>query len=207
MKTYTAVLHLKRKEPLKVYELGGRVCTCILANGATFPEPDPPIADVSALVTTLDRAIKFKDGSKQRNQTIIDQTNLLYEQLKLEINYVNKVAHGDKAIIILSGFDCNDEPAQHGIPGKALIKRVEDGNIACSAKIFVEALEDADRYKVELNSTLADPTGWKTVLDYGALNRIEIRDLIRGQEIFIRVSGGNTRGWGINSEPAAFIPR
>jgi hypothetical protein len=30
--------------------------------------------------------------------------------IKSEMNYVNKVADGDKSIILLSGFDCNEEP-------------------------------------------------------------------------------------------------
>jgi hypothetical protein len=88
-----------------------------------------------------------------------------------------------------------------------LIKRIEDGTVSCSAKIYVAALADADRYKVEITTTPADPASWKTVLDYGVLNKMEIRDLIRGQEIFIRVSGGNSLGWGIPSEQTAFIPR
>ena len=82
---------------------------------------------------------------------------------------------------------------------------MEDGNVACSAKIFVDSLDEADRYKVEISTTSAEPSSWKTVLDFGALNKMEIRNLTRGQEFFIRVTGGNTHGWGIASESVAFI--
>jgi len=34
-----------------------------------------------------------------------------------------------------------------------------------------------------------------------------MRDQIRGLTIYIRISGGNTLGWGPPSEPAAFMPR
>jgi len=207
MKTNTAVLHLKARDPQKVYNLGGRVYTSILAAKSTFTTPDPTMEELGVEVTKLDAAIKAKDGSKLKNQAIVDQTDVVFGMLKSEIIYVNKVANGDMAIILLSGFDCNNEPMEHGIPGKALIKRIEDGSVPCSAKIFLDALTDADRYKVEITITPDDAESWKTVIDFGGLNRLEIRDLTTAQKIYIRVSGGNTHGWGVPSEPMVFIPR
>jgi hypothetical protein len=205
MRKFKAVLHLKSKEPLKVYQLGGRVLTSLSANPKLFPTTDPPIEVLTAGLTKLDSLIKLKDGSKQINQTIDDQTELVYELLQDYIIYVNKIAKGDKTVIVLSGFDCNEEPVSREIPGKALIKRVEDGSTACSAKIYAEALEYADRYKVEIATSIDGP--WTTMLDFLSLNKLEIRDLARGQTIYIRISGGNNYGWGIPSEPVVFIPR
>ena len=207
MKKPTAVLHLKSKSATDVYQLGGQVGTNMGANSTIFPDPDPTLTVFNAEVTKLDLLMKSKDGSKQKNQAIQDQTDEVYDMLKSEMIYVNKVADGDRSIILLSGFDCSEEPVTHDIPGKALIKRVEDGSVACSAKVFVVALFGADRYKIEITTTPDDPASWKTVLDYGALNRMEIRNLVRGQEIHIRVTGGNTHGWGIPSEVVSFIPR
>jgi len=205
MRKFKAVLHLKSKEPLKVYQLGGRVLTNMSMKPDIFTTPDPTLVVLTTALTKLDSLIKSKDGSKQINQTIDDQTELVYELLKDYIIYVNKIAKGDKTVIVLSGFDCNEEPVSRDIPGKALIKRVEDGSTACSAKIYAEALEYADRYKVEVATSIDGP--WTTMLDFGSLNKLEIRDLIRGQTIYIRISGGNNYGWGIPSEPVVFIPR
>ncbi|HEY5508137.1 MAG TPA: fibronectin type III domain-containing protein [Paludibacter sp.] len=205
MKAFTAVLHLKSKEPLKVYQLGGRVLTSLGTSPDLFTTPDPTLVVLTTELAKLDSLIKSKDGSKQINQAIDDQTELVYALLKDFIIYVNKIAKGDKTVIVLSGFDCNDEPVSRDIPGKALIKRVEDGSTACSAKIYAEALEYADRYKVEIATSIDGP--WTTMLDFGSLNKLEIRDLIRGQTIYIRISGGNNYGWGIPSEPVVFIPR
>jgi hypothetical protein len=207
MKTNIAVLHLKTKEPQNVYNLSGKVNTCMVAAKSTFPDPDPTMEAFGAEITKLDTNIKAKDGSKVKAQAVIDQVAVVYGMLKSLIIYVNKVANGDMAIILLSGFDCNNDKMEHGIPGKALIKRIEDGSVACSAKIFLDALADADRYKVEISTTPDDPESWKTVIDFGGLNRLEIRDLTAAQKIYIRVSGGNTHGWGMPSEPMVFIPR
>jgi hypothetical protein len=207
MKTNMAVLHLKNKDPQKVYNLAGKVSTNMVTNKLVFPNPDPTMEAFGVEITKLDACIKAKDGSKQKNQALADQAEVVHGMLKSEIIYVNKVAGGDKAIILLSGFDCNEDSTVKDIPGKVLIKRIEDGSVSCSAKIYIEALADADRYKVETATALTEVTDWKTVLDFGALNKLEIRNLIRGREIYIRVTGGNTHGWGMPSEPVVFIPR
>jgi len=207
MKTNTAVLHLKSRDPQKVYNLAGKVYTSMFANQRIFHDTDPTIEVFGAEVTKLDTAIKAKDGSKVKTQLVIDQTDVVYGMLKSMILSVNKIAAGDTAIILLSGFDCNNEPTQHDIPAKAVIKRIEDGSMACSAKIYMDALPDADRYKVETTTTPDDAASWETQIDFGGLKKLEIRDLVAAQKIYIRVSGGNTHGWGAPSEPMAFIPR
>ena len=207
MKTSTAVLHLKSKHPQKVYNLAGKVNSNMVANSQIFTSPDPTMEDFGAEVTKLDTALKEKDGSKVKNQAIIDQVEVVYAMLKLLLIYVNKVANGDVSVILLSGFDCNSEPVTHDIPGKAVIKRIEDGSVVCSAKIFMDAMADADRYKVETTFTPEIADSWKTVIDFGGVRRLELRDLAAGQKIYIRVSGGSTFGWGTPSEPVAFIPR
>jgi len=206
-KTFAAVLHIKTKEPQKVYQLAGKVYTNMIANQSTFNNPDPSLSELSTQNGKLDAALKAKDGSKQKNQAIEDQTGVVFSCLKNLASYVTKVAKGDKATILLSGFDCDNEHESHDIPGKVVIKRVEDGSIACSAKIYIEAIDDADRYKVEITSTPTDASSWKTVLDPVSSVKLEITGLTRGQEISIRVTGGNRRGWGTPSEPASFIPR
>ena len=207
MKTNTAVLHLKNKDPQNVYNLGGKVNTSMVAAKSIFTTPDPTMEAFGAEVTKLDTAIKAKDGSKIKAQAVIDQTDVVYIMLKSLLIYVNKVANGDIAIILQSGFDCNNEPVKHDIPDKAVIRRLEDGSVPCSIKIFMEALADADRYKVETTTTPDDEESWVTVIDYGGLKKLEIRDVVALQKISVRVSGGNTHGWGVPSEPMAFIPR
>ncbi len=207
MKTNSAVLHLKTREPQKVYNLGGRVYTSMFAAKAIFTAPKPTLEAFGAEITKLDAAIKAKDGSKIKAQAVIDQTDVVYTMLKSLLIYVNQTAEGDIAIILQSGFDCNNEPVQHDVPAKALIKRIEDGSTTCSAKIYMDSLTDADRYKVETTTTPDDAESWETALDFGSLNRLEIKDLVAGQKIYFRVYGGNTHGWGLASEPVAFIPR
>jgi hypothetical protein len=207
MKKNTAVLHLKGIDPQKTYNLGGRVNTNMVAAKLIFTDPNPTMEAFGTELTKLDTTIKAKDGSKVKAQAVIDQAAVVYGMLKLLVFYVNVVADGDMAIILQSGFDCNNEPVQHDVPAKAVIKRLEDGSVPCSIKIFMDALADADRYKVETTTTPDDEESWETVIDYGGLKKLEIRDVVALQKISVRVSGGNTHGWGVASEPMAFIPR
>jgi hypothetical protein len=180
-KVYSAVLHLKNKDAQKIYLLGGKVLNCLRENQATYPEPDPSLVLMETELIKLDLAIKAKDGTKQKNQVIADQAAVVY--------------------------DSNNEPITKDIPGKVYIRRIEDGSTVCSAKIYVEKLENADRYKVETTTSIEDPESWKTVLDPASLFNIEISGLPRGKDVYIRVTGGNSHGWGIPSDYIVFIPR
>ena len=205
MKSFTAVLHCKVRDTQKLRQLAGRVHSCLSDNPDLFIDPEPDPAKLLAELNKLEAGINAKDGSKQKYQAIKDQTVVLCALLKEYIVYVNNIAKGDKAIILLSGFDCNDEPAIREIPTRALIKRIEDGSTPCSFKIYAEWLKGADRYKVEIATDIAGP--WTTVMDYASLRKLEVRDQTRGLLIYIRLSGGNTLGWGPLSEPVAFMPR
>lgn len=130
---------------------------------------------------------------------------MVYALLKEFIIYVNKIAKGDKAIILLSGFDCSNEPESTEVPERALIKRIVDGSTPCSAKIYAETLAGADRWKVEIATDIKGP--WKTYSDCLTRNNLEIENLDYGITIYIRISGGNIRGWGTASEPMSFLPR
>ena len=200
-------MHIKGKEANKVNQLCEKVATGISENPTIFTNPDPPLEVMNREKDKLVTLISQKDGSKLKNQLIADQVVVVYGILKQEQAYVNKVADGDRSIILLSGFDSNDEPVQRDIPGKAVIKRIEDGRMACSAKIYAEKCDEADHYKVEITTTPNDPNSWRTVLDPASLHNLEISNLVRGQEIFIRITGGNNRGWGTPSEFVSFIPR
>ncbi|HNW51798.1 MAG TPA: fibronectin type III domain-containing protein [Prolixibacteraceae bacterium] len=202
-----SALHVKAKEFTKVNQLAGKVSTGITENPTIFVTPDPSMETLNSENTKLLNLIHAKDGSKQKNQAVLEQSQVVFDLLKDLSVYVDKVADGDKAIILLSGFDCNEDATPHNIPGKVIIRRITDGSIACSAKIYIETLPDADRYKVETSTTPNDASSWKTVLDPASSKNLEIEGLNKGQEIYIRVTGGNTHGWGTPSEYMSFIPR
>ena len=207
MKKSLAVLHLRTKVPSRVLHLAGKVQLNMTTNVETFPQPDPTMEKLDAELTKLGDILSSKDGRKVINQSIVDQTDVVHALLKNLCIYVNTVAKGDKMTIVLSGFDCSKDAVTRPLPDKAMIKRIEDGRVRCSAKIYIYVLANANRYKVEITTDLNNPAGWRTVHDHGSLNTLEIGDLTYLQETYIRVTGGNTHGWGVPSEPVLFVPR
>lgn len=207
MKESLAVLHLRTKVPSRVLHLAGKVHLNMTTNVKTFTQPDPTMEKLDVELTKLGNLLSSKDGRKVINQSIVDQTDVVHALLKKLCVYVNTVSRGDKMTIVLSGFDCSKDAATRPLPEKAVIKRIEDGKVRCSAKIYIYVLPNANRYKVEITTDLNNPAGWKTVLDHGSLNTLEIGDLTYLQETYFRVTGGNTHGWGVPSEPVLFVPR
>ena len=203
---YQAVTHLATKTPKTVYSLAGTILTNMRINANIYPNPKPTMDEFDTHLLALDSAMKAKDGTKLKNQLIDDCTDVLYNDIKELKLYVNQTAKGDRALILMSGFDVNTEPVKHDVPAKAIIKRIEDGSKPNSAKIYIESMPDTNRYKVESTTSLQNPV-WVSLLDIGASNKQEVENLSRGIEIFLRVWGGNTHGWGSPSEPMAFIPR
>jgi hypothetical protein len=209
MKTsFVAVLHIgSSKDSQNVYLVGGRVYTALSANTTTFKTPDPALTIVLPELTKLDSLIKSQDGSDKLVQALQNQSELVYKMLKNLCFYVNTVADGDKTIIGLSGFDCKSEASQHNIPEKVIIKRIDNGSVEHSAKIYIIKPAEADRYNVEITTTPADDNSWKMVLNAVPSINLEITGLTRGQEIWTRVKAGNTHGWGPFSDVVAFVPQ
>ena len=200
-------LHIKSKDYTKVNQLGGKVTTGITGNPTVFVTPNPTMEEFSAANAKLTDLINAKDGSRQKNQAIIDQSIVVYNLLKALALYVDSVAQGDKAIILLSGFDCCNEPTSHSIPGKANIRRIIDGSTTHSLKVYVDALPYADRFRIEISRTPDDETSWETILDSVPSTNLEVGNLVLGDKLYVRVTGGNTHGWGIPSAYVLFVVR
>jgi hypothetical protein len=202
-----AVLHIRTaKEVKKVATLGKRVTTGMGDNPTVFTEPDPNLVTIDAETNALNGLIaEAESGDRATIEARNAKAETVYDLLKSEIAYVNKVANGDRAIILLSGFDANDEAAPVPAPGKVIVRRVDFGPESHSAKVIIEPLADARYYKIETTTTPTDESSYKVAVDNVSSRDLVIRNLTRGQEIWIRVAGGNAHGWGYWSEPIAFI--
>ena len=207
-KTFVAVLHIKTyRESVKVYQLAGRVISAYSSKPEMFKDLADVVEQLSDENAKLDSLIRSKDGSKTKNVTIEDQSLNVYTILKEALILVNKIAKGDKATILLSGFDSNEEYTEHDVPEKPIIKRIVDGKTLQSAKIYADAVLYADRYKLEMSENPADTGSWKTVIDPASVFKLELGNLTRAVEVWFRITAGNCHGWGIASDAVGFIPR
>jgi hypothetical protein len=203
---WIAVLHLRSKTPTNVYQLAGKVYASMSENQAKFPNQASLLATLLTENTKLNDLIAGNNGSDKKQFDLESQTDNVLDILKDLIAYVNLIAKGDKSIILLSGFDCNNEPVKHEAPGKPVIRKVKDGKTACSVKLIVEADAVSDKYKVQTTSTPLDPNSWEDALE-GSRNNLELKELPYAKELYLRVKAGNTHGWSDPSDAVAFVPR
>jgi len=207
--THFAVMDITVVERDKVRDLGYKAGKGIDNNVATFGTSTNPLIKAFLLeVDDLRDAIADEDGSTQKIAASEKKAEIVFDDLKLLLSFVNTgPAKGVKDLLLLSGFDVNKAPVTHDIPGQLVIKRIDDGAIANTAKVLIAPIpkEDfVDRYKVE---TSTDKITWTVVCETGNSNKLIITGTERGKEIFVRVTGGNTHGFGKPSEPIPFLPR
>lgn len=207
MRQNEAVLHIKVKNPVKVNQLAGHVHTTMTTNKALFPLAVSTLEVLRSENDKLGAMILEDNGSKLARETILAQTDVALGVLRDLVFYVNKAAQGDKVIVLSSGFDCTNDPVLiTEVPAKAVIRRISDGATSCSIKVYADAVPGADRYKLEIASDVNNPV-YVVYTDHAVVTGLEAKDLTRGQEILVRVTAGNSKGWGDPSDPSSFIPR
>lgn len=127
-----AVMHCTALEPVEVYNLALNIITAgMYVNTGTFTAI--PIALGTTTTGFWGAVIKLGSliASAKGNSDTINardlQAVLVHDtMLKPLLAYANTVANHNLAIINLSGFDHNAQPAKHGIPPTPVISNISD---------------------------------------------------------------------------------
>jgi hypothetical protein len=205
---FVAVLKMNPKEFQKVFNRCKDVSKGLKDNIATFPTPVPPTATLDTENGKLGTLITEADsGSHQKVADRDKQSEKVYGLLRTETTYVDYVADGDRAIVLLSGFQASAEPTPQPVPAKVVMKRVDSGKTEHSAKIFIIPLGKGIRYNVQVSTTNQEEDSFETVLSNKASTKLILADLTEGAKIYIRVNATNPAGDGDFSDPMEFIVR
>jgi hypothetical protein len=206
---FVSVLHiLNYKDYNKVVNLSGKVSAAIAANTSTFGNPSPALASLNTETATLKTLIAdAMTGNHQKVQARNEQCLKVLNMLHMLATFVSNIAAGDRAVILLSGFDASNEPSPHSVPDKVAIKRITDGKTEHSAKIMVVTAGKGVMYTVQVAKGTDLVKNWQIVLQTTNSRQLILEDLVRGAEISVRVSAMNSYGMGEWSEVHAFLPR
>jgi hypothetical protein len=205
---FIAVLKMSPKEFQKVFNRCKDVSKGLKDSIATYPTPVPSTAVLDTENGKLGTLITEADsGSHQKIADRDEQSAKVYGLLRTETSYVDFVADGDKAKILLSGFQASTEPTPQPVPAKVVMKRVESGKTEHSAKIFIIALRDKIRYNVQVSTTNQEESSFETVLTDKNSFKLVLENLTEGAKIYIRIQGSNPAGQGDWSDPMEFIVR
>ena len=211
---FTAVMHCTTKQIDKLIVLGNKVISGLSANAATFPLPNPAVALLTTEVSSLETLAGLAKGNTQKKQARDQQAAKVFGMLKTETNYVNGIAKGDRAVILLSGFDASNEPTPQHIPDAPVIKRIENGSSPHSAKILLAKTSsplNTEKIRltfiVQMTEDDSMEENWKIVLQTQNSKKLIFINLARGKEIFFRIAAMNAHGQSDWSETANFIPQ
>src|SRR5687767_13350593 len=119
----------------KVAELCKRVIGALRENATDFPSPEPAADDLEIEHDKLRELIGLAVGDRIKKEERNQQAEVVFGMLKQELRYVNRVARGDKVLVLKSGFDAGKEWQRHGNPKAPVIAKIEDGPEPCSARI------------------------------------------------------------------------
>lgn len=177
-----------------------------MTNNPHFPQPNPPLADISAANTNYLAALdKVENGTREDTVVKNNLRKVLELVLKSETDYVQQVSLGDEAIILSSGFDVNKKPTVVGPLDKPTNFNITVGVNKGSVVASCDVVPHASFYEFELtempvtsNSVWLKKTSTK--------HKLLIDGLTSGKQYMFRVAGaGSDPSRNYSDEISSFV--
>jgi hypothetical protein len=212
MSTRRSVAVMGVRRPAYFNQVLMRANTVVFAltnNASIFTTPDPALAVLIAQAAMLQGYINdVNDGDHSKIGLRNEASVKLYDMLREELVYINKIGNHNRGLLEQSGFAVNAMPEPQSVPPQVIIKRIVDGYSSNTAKIFIYSLHMRYLiYIVEQSTTPDEETSWKPVLNCTNSGKLFIKNLKRGEEVWFRVCAQSSGGRGQWSNNVYFISR
>ena len=186
----------------------GRQIVTAMTNNASFPNPQPPLADITTAVDDLDKTFASVQAAKSEITTrVVAQDNAeakLMQVLTQLAGYVESVAGKDDALIASAGMETKasrSAPTAPTIPqGLSATAGEHDGVINLSWK----PVPNARSYAIEFSLDPATPASWTHVGIATSSTKV-IANLTTGKRYWFRVAAIGSVGQSGWSEHATKI--
>ena len=180
-----------------------------LTGNPNFPSPNPPLADITAVITQTETKSSERDAAQQLAKTKTTELNACEEELDGLMSqiagHVDSVAGNDEAKILSAGFDTRaaaTATSQPPPPPSSLDTTIGDHDGELDASW--DTVAGAKSYVVEISEDPPTPTGWKHA-GVSTKSKFTIEGLQSGKRYWIRVAAINTAGQSGWSDPATKI--
>lgn len=186
----------------------GRQIVTAMTNNTSFPNPQPPLADITTAVDDLDKTFASVQAAKSEITTrVVAQDNAeakLMQVLTQLAGYVESVAGKDDALIASAGMETKasrSAPTAPTIPqGLSATAGEHDGVINLSWK----PVPNARSYAIEFSLDPAAPASWTHVGIATSSTKV-IANLTTGKRYWFRVAAIGSVGQSGWSEHATKI--
>jgi predicted phage tail protein len=174
-----------------------------------FPNPHPPLADITALVNATESKSAQRDATLQLGKTQTTELGALEDQLDALMNqfvsHVDSVSGGDEAKILSAGLDIRAAAtATTQPPPQPAALDVTAGDRDGELDASWDTVAGAKSYVIETSEDPPTPTSWKHA-GVSTKSRFTISGLQSGKRYWIRVAAINSAGQSGWSDPATKI--
>jgi hypothetical protein len=180
-----------------------------LTGNPNFPSPNPPLADIAAVITQTETKSSERDAAQQLAKTKTTELNAFVDELDGVMSqiagHLDSVAGNDEAKILSAGFDTRaaaTATSQPPPPPSSLDTTIGDHDGELDASW--DTVAGAKSYVIEISEDPPTPTGWKHA-GVSTKSKFTIEGLQSGKRYWIRVAAINTAGQSGWSDPATKI--
>lgn len=157
-----------------------------MTDNPNFPTPDVPLTDLSEVTDLLEsRSIAAHNGGREETKLMHQTEDAWNNLMRKEGRYVDRIADGDEAIILSSGFSTTRQPAPAVRPELV----AEAGQKSGSVLLRRQAVKGAKAYVWQycINAIPEDEDGWKIAQVSGKAS-VELTDLLPVTKYWFRVA-------------------
>lgn len=179
----------------------GRQIVTAMTNNASFPNPNPPLTEITADLDELAQAFGMVQAAKSEVTTrVVAQENAetkVDQGLTKLAGYVESIAGKDDTLISRAGMETKASPSAPSVPGVPQAVSANAGEHEGEISLYWKGVPNARSYAIEASNDPATPTSWTHIGIATSASKL-ITNLTSGKRYWFRVaavSAGGQSGW------------
>ena len=186
----------------------GRQIVTAMSNNTSFPNPNPPLAEVTAALDELTQAFALVQAAKSEVTTrVVNQDNAgaKVDQVLTQLaGYVESVAGKDETLITSAGMETKSSPSSPTLPSVPQALSANAGEHEGEINLVWKAVPNARSYTIEASQDPAGANSW-THLGIATSASKVITNLTTGKRYWFRVAAVGAAGQSGWSEHATKV--
>ena len=179
----------------------GRQIVTAMTNNTNFPNPSPPLTEITASLDELTQAFALVQSAKSEVSTRVvtqDNSEAKLDQLLTQLaGYVESVAGRDDTLITSVGMETKAVPSAATVPSLPQALAANAGEHEGEINLLWKAVPKARSYIIEFSLDPATASSWTHVGIATSASKV-VSNLTSGKRYWFRVAAvgaGGQSGW------------
>ena len=179
----------------------GRQIVTAMTNNTNFPNPSPPLTEITASLDELTQAFALVQSAKSEVSTRVvtqDNSEAKLDQLLTQLaGYVESVAGRDDTLITSVGMETKAVPSAATVPSVPQALAANAGEHEGEINLLWKAVPKARSYIIEFSLDPATASSWTHVGIATSASKV-VSNLTSGKRYWFRVAAvgaGGQSGW------------